>query len=107
MRTAFLGALTALATSALVLPSGAAAAGKPYWRDCGERVVAFALIIETEAHKVPCKRARKVADKYAFGDRDPLGFKCRDPRPTDGSGGEVMKGVCRRGERRVRVTFGI
>jgi hypothetical protein len=103
---------SALAALALSVVGGAAdAPASPakasYWRDCGERIVGEALIVETKAHAVSCKIARRIAKRYAYKqDRHPLGFNCTEPKPTDSSG-ETSTGVCRREGARVRVIFGI
>jgi hypothetical protein len=99
-----LSGLAAVAAAALAGPAAAPAAGE-YWNKCGERIVGEALIVNTKSHGVTCKRARKVAKRYALGDRHPFDFQCTRPDPDPS--GEVSKGVCRRDGDRVKVVFGI
>ena len=101
-------ALAALATAAVgsAVPATATATGG-YWRDCGQRIVGEATIVETKAHAVRCQLARKISKQYALGDRHPLGFNCTKPEPKPTSGLEVSKGVCRREGGRIKVVFGI
>src|SRR5688572_18915235 len=107
MRRARILIVSALAVLGVTAVGGAApapAAGD-YWRNCGERLVGEALIVQTKSHAVACKLARKIAKEYALGDRHPLGFDCTEPDPD--RSGEVSKGVCRREGGRVKVIFGI
>ena len=101
-----MSALAALGVAAVGGPAPAPAAGD-YWRACGERIAGEATIVKTKSHAVRCRLARKVAKKYALGDRHPIGFDCTEPSPEPTSGFEVSKGVCRREGGRVKVIFGI
>jgi hypothetical protein len=106
VRILIVAALAALAATAFAGPAPAPAAGD-YWRGCGERIAGEATIVKTKSHAVACRLARKIAKKYALGDRHPLGFNCTEPEPEPTSGFEVSKGVCRREGGRVKVIFGI
>jgi hypothetical protein len=103
----FVISLVAMLMLTVIGPAAAPAAESKgdYWRDCGERIVGEALIVQTKSHAVKCKLARKIAKEYAQGERHPIGFNCSEPEVA--SSFEVSKGTCRREGGRIKVIFGI
>ena len=103
-----LAAVLVLALAASAEAGAAPERAGGYWKPCGNRLAGDppTLVITTKAHAVGCKIARRVARQYAVkGDRHPVGFDCRRPKPDPS--GESQTGSCRREVARVRVTFGI